>query len=759
MRRLVAFASLVLTIVAAGCGGGDDPTAPSNKNEPALGPSFATSSNGAGVSITTDKDDYAPGDTVWFTGAGWQQGDTLDVVLTDDPQTHEPHTWFVAVDQTGGFRDSTYVVDIGDVGVTFTLTATSRSGGQTLTVTFTDANVSVKSNLLGVSFTVTHFQYSAAGCLVANLTSTTPNVPIDFSGSNFSVFGGGAQQPKSIKFKASALSDHGAAFVNWTFPADPNVAYTAGSDEICVSGNTTVTLTANYNAAPDLAISKALNGSFGVGSPGGTYTITVTNNGTASATSAVGNQITVTDVLPAGLSFASGGGTNNWQACTVSAQTVTCRLAPNQSIAPGATNASSFSIVVNVSQDACPSVNNSASVAGGTPAESNTGNNATGNVATSISSGCVTPNQPPTANAGGPYSGNEGSAIQLDGSGSTDADGTIASYQWTLGTFTPGGAGGGSCSFVGSSTVDKPSVSCNDNGTLAVSLVVTDDDGASSTNTAQATVTVSNVNPLVTITAPSDYSVWAITAPEFGLAAFVNSSFTDAGTNDTHSCTIDWGDGDGPVTGTLTETAGSGTCKSISGNPYTDDGAGIYEVTVTVTDDDNGPGTASVTVIVYDPSAGFVTGGGWINSLAGYCKKAGCQDAEGRAHFGFVSKYQKGANVPTGQTEFQFQAGDLNFHSGLYEWLIVNKDGTNAQYKGSGTINGVNDAYGNPFKFMLWGYDGTKVGGYDTFRIRIWSEVNGYEDVIYDNSGTGTGGYSTVGIASGSIQVQTGGKK
>jgi uncharacterized repeat protein (TIGR01451 family) len=758
MRRLVAFASLVFTVVVVGCGGGDDPTAPNSKNEPAaLGPSFATSSNGAGVSITTDKDDYAPGDTVWFTGAGWQAGDTLDIVLTDDPQTHEPHTWLVPVDAGGGFRDSTYVVDVGDVGVTFTLIATSRVTGQSLTVMFTDANVKVQSNLLGVTFTATVTTYSATGCPAASVTGSSTE-SIDLAGKTFNV-GGGGPQPQSIKFKAPASSDQGAAFVNWTFSSSTGVTYTAGSDEICTSGNNNNTLTANYNAAPDLTISKALNGTFSVGSPGGTYAITVTNNGTASATSAVGNQITVTDVLPTGLSFASGGGTNNWQACTVSTQTVTCRLTPNQSIAPGAANASSFSIVVNVSQDACPSVNNSASVAGGTPTESNTGNNATGNVATSISSGCVTPNQPPTANAGGPYSGNEGSAIQLDGSGSTDTDGTIASYQWTLGTFT--GVNGGSCSFVnGTSTGVSPSVICNDNGNLTVSLVVTDDDGASSTNTAQATVTVSNVAPSVTITAPADYSLWAITAPEFGLAAFVNSSFTDAGTNDTHTCTIDWGDGDGAVSGALTETAGSGTCKSVAGNnPYTDDGAGIYEITVKVMDDDTGEGTATVTVIVYDPSAGFVTGGGWINSLAGYCKKAGCQDAEGKAHFGFVSKYQKGANVPTGQTEFQFQAGDLNFHSGLYEWLIVNKDGTNAQYKGSGTINGANDAYGNPFKFMLWGYDGTKVGGYDTFRIRIWSEVNGYEDVIYDNGGTGTGGYSTVGIASGSIQVQTGGKK
>jgi hypothetical protein len=68
---------------------------------------------------------------------------------------------------------------------------------------------------------------------------------------------------------------------------------------------------------------------------------------------------------------------------------------------------------------------------------------------------------------------------------------------------------------------------------------------------------------------------------------------------------------------------------------------------------------------VYDPSGGFVTGGGWINSppgayLPGLGETAGLT---GKATFGFVAKYQKGANVPDGNTEFQFKARNLNFKS------------------------------------------------------------------------------------------------
>jgi hypothetical protein len=95
---------------------------------------------------------------------------------------------------------------------------------------------------------------------------------------------------------------------------------------------------------------------------------------------------------------------------------------------------------------------------------------------------------------------------------------------------------------------------------------------------------------------------------------------------------------------------------------------------------------------------------------------------EGKATFGFVSKYKKGATVPDGNTEFQFKAGDLNFNSTSYQWLVVNQGGTNAQFKGYGTINGAGN-YG----FMIWAGDGAP----DTFHIKIWDA--GTEVVVYDN--------------------------
>ncbi|HSK66644.1 MAG TPA: hypothetical protein VK888_06930, partial [Anaerolineales bacterium] len=94
----------------------------------------------------------------------------------------------------------------------------------------------------------------------------------------------------------------------------------------------------------------------------------------------------------------------------------------------------------------------------------------------------------------------------------------------------------------------------------------------------------------------------------------------------------------------------------------------------------------------------------------------------GKATFGFVSKYRRGASVPDGNTEFQFKAGGLNFSSTSYQWLVVNQGGTNAQFKGYGTINGAGN-YG----FMLWATDGSP----DKFRIQIWDADT--EVVVYDN--------------------------
>jgi WD40 repeat protein len=153
--------------------------------------------------------------------------------------------------------------------------------------------------------------------------------------------------------------------------------------------------------------------------------------------------------------------------------------------------------------------------------------------------------------------------------------------------------------------------------------------------------------------------------------------------------------------------------------------AGVHQVSVRGQDaDDNVGQEESILLAIYDPNAGFITGGGWIYSPEG----AYTADPllAGKANFGFVSKYKKGADTPTGQTEFQFKLADLNFHSSSYQWLVV--AGPHAKFKGNGTINGSGD-YG----FMLTATDGQESGGgeVDKFRIKIWDKAT--DHVVYDN--------------------------
>jgi len=250
---------------------------------------------------------------------------------------------------------------------------------------------------------------------------------------------------------------------------------------------------------------------------------------------------------------------------------------------------------------------------------------------------------------------------------------------------------------------------------------------------------------------PAAPTVSAITANDpvaVGAAVAVSANFTDAAT-DTHTASWTFGDGSAAQSGTVSEANGSGATSST--HTYT--AAGVYPVVVSVTDNGGLKGQVSRDVVVYDPSSGFVTGSGTIQSPAGAYRPDPV--AMGPANFSFVSKYQKGASAPTGTTSFRFQTVGLDFYGDTYDWLVVG--GARAQFKGSGSLN---DATG--YQFMLTAVDGDLLGGGapDRFRIKIWRyDDNAKQDVIvYDNqldsSTTGTTSEGTA-IRAGQIVVHT----
>ena len=240
-------------------------------------------------------------------------------------------------------------------------------------------------------------------------------------------------------------------------------------------------------------------------------------------------------------------------------------------------------------------------------------------------------------------------------------------------------------------------------------VTISADDGNGGTAEISFQLVVDNVAPSVdSITVP------IVPVDTNNQPINVSATFSDpAGTDDEpYACMVDYGDGAGAQTGTVSGTTCIGPNQTYAM-------PGVYPVTVRVTDKDGGTGSSTTTefIVIYDPSGGFVTGGGWIDSPAGAYKLD--ENLSGKASFGFVAKYKKGANVPDGSTEFQFKAGDLNFHSGSYDWLVV--AGDKAQFKGEGTINGQGS-----YKFMISADDDRP----DTFRIQIWGDTG----IVYDNS-------------------------
>ena len=285
----------------------------------------------------------------------------------------------------------------------------------------------------------------------------------------------------------------------------------------------------------------------------------------------------------------------------------------------------------------------------------------------------------------------------------------------------------GSTVVAGASGHDGAAAS-TDSGAAYVFSVITDDEGPITSNV------LAKPNPV-----PA-YTLLEITATvddtTTGGSNIAGSSYTlDGGAGSAMAATDD----------TFDSPTEDVTATIAAGLPV-----GVYNVCVSGEDAASNTGAEECAFLaVYDPSAGFVTGGGWIDSPAG--AYVGDSSLTGKANFGFVAKYKKGQSVPAGNTEFQFKAGNLNFKSTDYEWLVVAS--AKGIFKGSGTISGAGN-YG----FQLSAIDAalTPSTDRDLFRIKIWDKDNG-DAMVYDNDlGTEGGADPTTAIGGGSIVIHTG---
>jgi hypothetical protein len=124
--------------------------------------------------------------------------------------------------------------------------------------------------------------------------------------------------------------------------------------------------------------------------------------------------------------------------------------------------------------------------------------------------------------------------------------------------------------------------------------------------------------------------------------------------------------------------------------------------------------------------------------------------ATGKAHLGFVSKYERGAAVPTGQTKLKFKEGDFDFESSAVGWLVVG--GGVAEFTGTGTVNGA-----GAYAFQLACLDGdlSTPKTSDRIRLRIWDSGGG--QTVYDSQpGAPANERPSMALGGGSVVVHAG---
>ena len=267
-----------------------------------------------------------------------------------------------------------------------------------------------------------------------------------------------------------------------------------------------------------------------------------------------------------------------------------------------------------------------------------------------VDEGCAV-NHPPTASAGGPYSGAEGSAIAVSGTAS-DQDGDAVTHTWSA-TPVSGVDAGAACTFADASALST-TVTCTDDGTWKLTLTASD--GNNPPVSSDATLTVANANPSTSITSPADMTIRNV-----GQAVAVSATESDPGSNDVLSCTISWGDGTSGA-----GTSSGGTCTGS----HTYAAAGTYDITVTVSDDDGGSASATVTVVIQD-AATKVTGGGFV------------VDGK-RWSFGFVAKPGSGQlTVHNNATKTRFKGTtvtSLSVSGRTATWTGTGRVGTTTGY-------------------------------------------------------------------------------
>jgi len=163
---------------------------------------------------------------------------------------------------------------------------------------------------------------------------------------------------------------------------------------------------------------------------------------------------------------------------------------------------------------------------------------------------------------------------------------------------------------------------------VSVTLRVTDS-STSSAGTDMAVIDVVNVPPVVSIDSITDETgaEIGVDVPDaiVGQTIYLTGSLTDPGTQDTHTARVDWDDGNVDDLGAV---AGTINASHIFSAP------GQYVITLTVTDDDTGEGSATRQISVREPSSSELMDG----ILAFFDESVEAGTLKGRGHRSWLAK-------------------------------------------------------------------------------------------------------------------------
>ena len=605
--------------------------------------------------LTTDKADYAPNETVHITGADFAPLVDYDIVVIrpdgsiikgdgnfnpDDSYTcpgGAAECWdTVTADEAGSFIFD-YILD----GIAGTYEARAylspwngdRSLAPLASTTFTDGNVRIRSQAAGVTYNLSWTVHSTTDC--TGPATDSDSQLIGFAGGNRLTIGVGNTQSILFTAATTATNPSGAPFRDWNAVVAGDPFTPIAPTSACIPGFTgggTREYFAFYGNVAPLVTAAPVSGnegasvtetaSFSDANPSQTHTCTIdwgdstaptagtisesNGSGTCTGTHVYADNGSFTVAVTVSDGTAS---TSDTDTATIANVAPTATLANNGPVDEGSPATVSFSAQFEPSSDdtaagfhyafSCSNGDLSAATYAGSGTAASTmctfSDNGSYTVKgriidkddgfTEYTTSVTVNNVAPVVSAGADDTIDEGDTFSGGGSFTDPGADT-----WTATVNYGDGSGTNPLALVGKTF--SLSHLYADNGSFTVTVCVTDDDGGMGCDS--LLVTVNNVAPTITAVSASPNPVFT------GFNTHVSGTFTDPGVNDTHTGSIDWGDGTLPQALTI---GGSNTNGTFSSQLHAYTAAGTYDVEVCITDKDGGMACQTFPVTVLSSGA------------------------------------------------------------------------------------------------------------------------------------------------------------